>query len=117
MYQWVCDWVVSGVCFSLNILRQQYVQEATADHESFLCRIFAVNNWIKMLLTKDNFYVYAVGYSGLCMDHTRSFIFANCIDDAIYQFSAINYQDEGLSHINVSMIAKAVQFFSNYLCF
>ena len=42
------------------------------------------------------------------MDHTRSFIFANCIDDAIYQFSAINYQDEGLSFINVSMIAKAV---------
>ena len=70
-----------------------------------------------MLLTKDNFYVYAVGYSGLCMDHTRSFIFANCIDDAIYQFSAINYQDEGMSYINVSMIAKAVQFFSNYLCF
>ena len=97
--------------FSLNIYRQQYVQEPTAVHKSFLYRVFTENNWIEMLLTKDNlsFYVYAVGYSGLCMDHTRSFIFANCIDDAIYQFSAINYQDEGMSYINVSLIVRAVQ--------
>ena len=49
------------------------------------------------------------------MDHTRSFIFANCIDDAIYQFSAINYQDEGLSYINVSMIARVYNF-TDYCC-
>ncbi|XP_067938836.1 denticleless protein homolog [Watersipora subatra] len=61
-----------------------------------------------------------VGYSGLTTDHARSFIFANCIDDSIYQFSVISCQDEVVAtyrcHRNKTFFVKsALSPDDNYL--
>ena len=45
--------------------------------------------------------VVVVGYSGLIMDNARSYLFANCIDDTIYQLSAISYQDQGMISVAI----------------